>query len=549
MRSVLHQASAAGSLDLGGHVAVWQSPPDSFRLPLPWDGAVLGTLVDHVSLRGAPGELIICAVTVRPRQDASGLMLRPGPLTTEAGAVIAPTAWDVHHLLWWWQSPTGVVGGELEPTPELLAHDPRLVDPLTDTPDNRIDGPLGPDARRPLPVDLPAGDLHTFILSLPVPADAPPGPYEGEILIRSGGAETRLPYALQVLPIELASEQPEVIIELRSRLGPGDLSEVEALSERRMQSVLEDVRSLGARVATVAAEIPTETESLDDLEQALRLRAEVGMTVGPLLLHGTEPWLLNIAGHAYTPAGFAQHNGVFLARMRQVAALGEELGLEGLVMCGMPSAGTPLAHHQNVAAKACGGLGLSTYIEAQPGISHATAHIDYVSLCRDDEQDARAARRMGFRLWYRPEHAGLEDPAALRREAGFSLDHRGYAGLIAPYWQPSGDPLRDGDSAAKDRMLAYPSAGGPVRTLSWLGLREAITDRQYLTAAEDLLKRVLRTTGMGGFGARPRPPEVQELQDAWRAALERGDPAESRERLRSAMAGAVRWLEARDRGE
>ncbi|MBD3174575.1 MAG: hypothetical protein GF320_05320, partial [Armatimonadia bacterium] len=113
MRSVLHQASAAGSLDLGGRVAVWQSPPDSLRFALPWDGAVLGTLVDQASLRGAPGEPIICAITVRPRHDASGLVLRPGPLTTATGAVIAPTAWDVHHLLWWWQSPTGIVGGEL----------------------------------------------------------------------------------------------------------------------------------------------------------------------------------------------------------------------------------------------------------------------------------------------------------------------------------------------------------------------------------------------------------------------------------------------------
>jgi hypothetical protein len=92
-------------------------------------------------------------------------------------------------------------------------------------------------------------------------------------------------------------------------------------------------------------------------------------------------------------------------------------------------------------------------------------------------------------------------------------------------------------------MTAYPSQDGLLRTVSWLGLREAVTDRQYLRAAEDLLERALGAAGVGGFGARPEVPEIEALRAAWFAALDTADPSVAREELRTAMAGVARWLQ------
>ncbi|MDI9602892.1 MAG: hypothetical protein QM328_12180 [Acidobacteriota bacterium] len=544
MRSILEQAEAAGNLEPRGPYAIWRLDDTPERYPLPWDVAVMGQLVDRVALRATPGEPLHLALAIRSQVAAAGLMVRPGPLRGESGAAVPATAWDAKHLLWWWQAPRGATNGELVATPELLAHNPSLVTPRTDAADNRLDGPIPADAVTLVPVNAEAGEVRTFVLSLSVPRDLPPGAMSGEILIRSAAGEARLPYTLEILPFTVVDSDPKLLVELRSRLGPDDPGSLATLSERRMREVLADIQALGGPCSvTVDAPVPEDTDDLSELRAALALRMDAGMIHGPLLLHGTEPWLLNIAGHAYSAAGFAQHNEAFLARMRQVAELGKELGVEGLTVCGMPSAGVPLAHHQNVAAKACRGIGMPTYIEAQPGISHSTGHMAYVSLCRDDHTDSQAAKRMGFELWYRPEHTGIEEPARLRQEASFGLARRGYTGLILPYWQPCGDPLDDLDGVAKDRMTAYPSQDGLLRTVSWLGLREAVTDRQYLRAAEDLLERALGAAGVGGFGARPEVPEIEALRAAWFAALDTADPSVAREELRTAMAGVARWLQ------
>lgn len=545
LRSVARQFAVAATLNQRGPYAIWRLAETQERYPLPWDPVVPGELVDRVSLRGSPGETIHLVLSIRPQDQADRLILRPGPLVSDAGPPLPPSAWNAYHLLWWWQASAGAVNGELVPTPELLARDPLLVQPSRESPDNQLSGSLPSDAPRLKPADIAAGELGTFVLELSIPTGFPPGHAGGEILIASNAGEARIPCDLEVLPFVIADRDPLAVIELRSRLGQAQPLSVAALPEDRMRQVLADIRAMGVRAITLDAPIPEEPGDLTELRRALALRLEMGTTEGPVLLHGTEPWLMNIAGHAYSAVGFAEHNGAFVTRMRQVIDLANELGINGLTICGMPSAGTPLAHHQNVAAKACQTLGLPTYIEAQPGISHATAHMAYVSLCRDDPIDAQSARRMGFELWYRPSWAGLEDPASLRLESGFSLPRRGYTRFIAPYWQPSGNPFDDTDSVAKDRMLAYPSPTGVVRTIGWLGLQEAVKDRQYLLAAEELLDQARRATGAGGFGARPQVPEITALLTARTACLETHDPAAARQELQAAMTQVAIWLRER----
>ena len=99
----------------------------------------------------------------------------------------------------------------------------------------------------------------------------------------------------------------------------------------------------------------------------------------------------------------------------------------------------------------------------------------------------------GHKAWvYGNPQGGMEEPETYRRNYGLQLWQRGYDGAATwAYQWPFGESLWDDfdtDFQARDHMMTYPSADGPLSTIQWEGWREAVNDVRYLSTYLKLLE-------------------------------------------------------------
>ncbi len=336
------------------------------------------------------------------------------------------------------------------------------------------------DAQTLQPVSIPKRSSKQFWITVHVPADAQAGAYEGKVELRSQGRllET-LRLKLEVLPFDLEANCLESSIYLHFFGTKGFIGI--ALDETGKGTVGPDVRSVEQYRAELknllahGVDNPTESVPLEQLETALKLRREVGMTS-------------KILYHTYEGLGGWTVKPVDVERLKKVVELAKKYDYKEVYFYGLDEAqGDRLKQSRPELEKIhqAGGkifaAGLATSLGGDSfdvvGDLQDLMVMSYTPLKADaDKWHSKGHKIMS----YANPQSGFEKPETYRRNYGLLLDYAKYDGgmTFSYYWFGWNDfniwpPYRD-------HNFVYPTADGVIDTIQWEGYREGIDDLRYL---------------------------------------------------------------------
>jgi len=312
-------------------------------------------------------------------------------------------------------------------------------------------------------------ESRQFWLTVRVPADAPPGRYQGAIHL-AGESESRIPVEIEVLPISLKPAEGYYGIYHRNQTTKPEAAH--HVAEQRYLAELKDQVRHGLNAATLYSGF-----------SVVGLAQKAGMSRPPCLMH----W----------PDGNAD---------RQVAAA-KKLGLGGLFYYGVDEPTTPEQIERcrkEAERRRAAGLHMFTAINSKAAQLATRDFVDrpvyniYV-FGGPDNPEVMYARKKGFRpisYWL----TATAYPLPYRALTGLYNTRCGYLGSCPWAYQDfPGNGLYDADKTI--HRVAYPDENGePIPTLAWEAHRAGIDDVRYLealdrsiAAAESRLKQ-------------PRPP-------------------------------------------
>jgi len=508
--------------------------PDTFPVPSTGEKAVF--------ISGCPGEYEPASIAVRARKDVKGMRVSMTELKSEGTARPIPSrSVNAFVVKCWYQSGRDIhFRNERILAPELLLKDDALVRVDSENKQNFLrataaDGEIsyvlssGPDsaalekisprdAAHLQPVDVPAGTLKQFWLTLHVPEDAQPGEYSGEIrLSESGGGECCLPLRVRVHPFELEPPVLRYSIYYRGKLRADSAGSISS-EWKSAEQYLAEMRDMKAH----GVEYPTVYQSYDRdlLRQMFQLREEAGLPKGPLytlgigtgspveseqvaaLKDGVKKWVEIASAHGYGPVyvyGIDEATGERLIAQRRAWEAVKEAGGRVFVAC---YRGTFEAMGDR--------LGLAVFAG------------------RPDPDEARKYHRVGSEIFcYANPQVGVEEPETYRRNFGLLLWKADYDGAMDYAYQHSfGHIWNDFDHGHyRDHVFAYPTADGVIGTIQWEGFREGVDDVRYLSTLLEAIRKARRSYS-------PLAVEAER----W---LEELDPTGDLDKVRSDM---VEWI-------
>jgi len=508
--------------------------PDMSRVPSTGEGVL--------SVTACPGEFEPASFAVRALKDVEGLKLTISDLKSDQAARPIPSsAVDSYVVKCWYQSGRDIhFRNERILTPELLLKDDALVRVdfekkqnhlrstdssgktsyilISGTDSSNLENVSVRDAKELQPVEIPAGTVKQFWLTVRVPEEAKPGEYSGQVrLIAKNGTESRLPIRLRVLPFKLEGPVLRYSIYYRGRLrknGTGSISS-EWKSPQQYEAEMRDMNAHGVPYPTVY-----QGYDPDLLIQMFKLRKKAGLLKGPLytlgigtgsptnpdqlaaLQNGVRKWIEIAAAHGYGPVyvyGIDEARGERLKAQQKAWEGVKEAGGRVFVAC---YKGTFEAMGDR--------LGLAVFAG------------------RPDGEEARKYHRIGSKIFcYANPQVGVEEPETYRRNFGLLLWKADYDGAMDYAYQHSfGHIWNDFDHKRyRDHVFAYPTANGVIDTIQWEGFREGVDDVRYLST---LLKAIEK--------ARQSYSPLAAEAERW---LEQLDPAGDLDRLRDEM---MEWI-------
>ena len=380
------------------------------------------------------------------------------------GRTLPQSAVNIHVVKVWEQSGAGPLRDPdtAAAVPELLVKDDRI--PLSGlAPAIRLTGPAV--------CDIPADTSKQFWLSVSVPRNTPPGPYNGKVIISGRGLPVPVVVrvALIVPPLRLLSPAKQYGVDLRSRLDPtpatlpspdGQQLVTDFVTKDVLDAQLADIYAHGFTIATLY-------DSPDTLWDALTEYKNYGLGTAYNLYRGEgDPQVVEKQRSAHNGSALTYYtppepNEAASARMAPLSKLG------------IPNV---------------------TYIPKQDDFTALGSSTDIAVYNRDSEYPQKLIRTNGLRLsmtrdwWYWP--ATNEDPKTNRIDSGVLLWKSNLYGAFLPDYQtPFGtDPYDETSAGAppskiafRPLMLTYPVKGGVLDTLQWEACREGVTDVRYLT--------------------------------------------------------------------
>ncbi len=570
------------------------------RLPylLPFDGRASAA----VSFAAAAGEYESRSVMFYPLRDVKGFSLRAGDLVGPGGAKIPKSKVDLRIVKVWYTTGSGwnsyFGGGREYPvlTPELVLYDDALVKCVPGKRKNylRLSYPDGAryvdisrygtpesipklnffkepihDATTLQPLDLEAGSLRQYWITVHVPGSAPAGSYRGRIeFLSEGGAIGSMPLSLDVHPYTLPKAATRYNID--KRFYSTWMNNTLALSIKLntnpfskevmgMTSLSNACRRLLAEYKNMAAHnmlnpwtVAYYDEANPDLtEMQLDLMREAGLETRPLFgdLHGFEPkWCGEIPREAGRNSA-AYPNGIEIENMPEVWAecmasfsnkvkrtfdqVERKLGHREVVCYGIDEAGPDTVRREMPF------FATIRHEGGKPMIS--MCHSKWVSfaVCADDTP--ASIGRFNAQLWheggaetytYAAPFSGPSNPVLWRRNKGIRLYMANYDGCNEYVLFDGTDPWNEFcyNSRYCVFSIVFQGADGIIDTVEWEALREAHDDIRYLT----LLRRLAREAIRGG-----KRPSVRlgRLAYAWAEAIDQ----ESVD-LDQMRADAVGWI-------
>lgn len=529
----------AQALDRGEMLATFTVPAMSNARILPTEAVIPGEPGRPLQLSGCPDEYESASFVLLPLADISGVAVRAGDLTGDAGTIPAGNV-DVKYVKVWYQAGRSITDlRNRQPVPELLLNDPALVRVDFDEQHNylrstgadgtetyllasgetseMLEGVRPIDADTLQPIDLPTLRLQQYWVTVHVPEDAAPGTYAGELTISSeGNPDTRLPVELTVHDFELADAPLTYSVYYRAKLHESGEPTItsELRSEEQYLAEMRDCLAHGVLY-------PTLYQGYHEvlLPRALELRAEAGLPTERLFSLGLS-------------TGAPQDDAALQAlreRTRQWLAMAERFGYEKLYVYGIDEARGDRLAAQRAAWKAVQEEGAHTFVACYYGTFEAMGDLLDVAVLahRPDPEEAAKFHGVGSEVFtYAFPQVGPEEPETFRRNYGLVLWQANFDGAMDYAYQHGFEHVwNDFDSNRyRDHNFTYPTVNGVVGTVQWEGFREAVDDTRYMAT---LLAAIEACDNA----------QVKAQAQAWVDAL---DPQRDLDEVRAEMVGHIR---------
>ena len=340
------------------------------------------------------------------------------------------------------------------------------------------------DAETLQPVTLAKNVSKQFFLTAHVTKDIPAGVYRGEVEIKGGGGQWKIPVALRVLDFELpkpmAYRHPEMemLISSYNYSNPGRIQLENGGDGKRawkqFENVLKNMVAHGQNMHWMYGDRAGEpgTERIIDTMKRAGMRTDVLMGgVSFNGLHGN-----GYSNTAYS-AALAQRQSEYYDRVHGhhniYCNYDDEPGYRRLKQ----------DRYVFDAYKDYGGFKFA--LACQGSILWKIGYMfDWHNMATNPIEDYAPAKWNELGLgthcgWYAQDHVGTENPAFNRRQYGLGAWLTGYT-AFCNYAHHFG-PYNDDSDTYKPMVFAYGCGDGVIDTLAWEGFREGIDDIRYAT--------------------------------------------------------------------
>ena len=556
--------------------------PYSIDKRLPWLLPADGRVVGEVKVSAAPGEYESASAMFFPYRAVKGFLLTPGDLSGPGGARIPAAEVDVKVVKVWytygsgWNSYFG--GGREYPvqTPELILHDDALIRTVDGLRKNylRLSYPTGEryvdisrfgtpesipsvniykepvyDAKTLQPLDLEAGALRQYWVTVHVPPGTPPGTYSGRLALSEEGRPAgALPFAVEVHPFTLPKAATrynidkrfygtwmENTISLSSKLqwnifqgGPIGMTSYSNACAR----LLNEYRNMAAHNMLNPWTVSFNDANNPDIEERqIDLMIEAGLETRPLF--GNLPsyegeWCAGIPRnakdypnrdvsiealpHLYHQS-MANYSNIVKRAMEMVE---RKLGHRDVFCYGLEEAGPGTVRREMPF------FATLRHYGGKPFISMCHAKWVSFAVCADDTP--ASIDRNNAQLWheggaetttYAAPFSGPSNPVLWRRNKGIRLYMANYDGCNEYCFCTGTDVWNEFcyNSRYGVFSIAFHAADGILETVQWEALREGFDDVRYLT----LLRRLARAAMRSG---KPRLVRLGRLTYAWAEGID-----------------------------
>ena len=332
-------------------------------------------------------------------------------------------------------------------------------------------------------VDVPADTTQEFWLTVQVPADAAPGVYQGEAVLRHANAGiARFPLRVEVLPFKLVkNERPVGMYWYEHKVAGTPLRDLQVRDMLAHGMTTLTLGALFPKVTNRDGRLVLETDTLLRFLQELRALGIEGPI--PYLSGGLMPALTR----AFPGKSPEETDALYVEAIRQLETVSARPDTPKLLHYPVdeigndPKAGERAHHECALIAQVPGATSYITVNNYAAGekwgdtFSIWCGNIDYTK-----EQEAKLLG-LGKR-YMRYGSAYLNDARKARNSCGFGFYRRPAEAMF--YWHYQcfqASPYDDFDGNCRDHCAVYPGESGElIPTIDWESLREGVDDLRYI---------------------------------------------------------------------
>ncbi len=289
-----------------------------------------------------------------------------------------------------------------------------------------------------------------------------------------------VPINIEVLPFELDNSKLSYGLYYTGKLTNKPLHLIDAYNKNKKQQLIElkDIKEHGVLY-------PTSYETIDNLEDTLKIRAEIGFPLDRF----------------YT-IGFNVMSGNLSNRVRAYRAILDKYGYEynSLYVYGIDEASESRLKAEKPKIDEIHSYGAKVFTAGyEYTYNYLGSYLDlfnYANAIFKRDAKFQVSRWHGIDreiFAYASPQAGVENPEVYRRNFGCRLWKLNFDGAMNWAYQANrGAFWNDFDTGNsrltkyRDETFTYPTTDGVVGTIEWEGFREAITDVRYISTLENL---------------------------------------------------------------
>ena len=454
-----------------------------------------------------------------PAETIERLTFDVSALRANAGEIPA-AAVDIRYVATWWRPWNDNSTCKPRLMNEMLLHDPDFVRPVEGKEENAFkDARFGSDTAALQPLNIAAGTVRQFYVTVRVPGDAEAGLYKGTI---TAGAEGMKPLALdlelEVFPFDL--EPTPFAYSFFYRTYPGDEEAVRNAASpfqvrktpAQMEADLVGMAAHGVNTLNLYAGTPTKTDDGWDfsaLAEFLAMAKRAGLARSPFtwLAHGQS--FLPMPERPHYPKTMDEVIADFKEFLPAVNAFCDENGYPRPALFGHDEASGERLRILRSGYGAVNAAGGTVTVACYPSYFDEIGDALSLPIVYGGAQTAQgrtnihASRKLGYECWiYNCPATNLSaSPSVYRRRYGLAMWRNGEQGA-APWEyqgmprQRAGEPPFGFNNVFTEPLycVAMPTWNGPpVDTIIYEAFREGVYDTRYMATLEAAMAGARRT--------------------------------------------------------